>query len=306
MARGTALRRTRHQFSDGTTIDGLRLDAVLSQLVRDFNDVPLSDIANNLVPCTYSFGWQPEPGNQTVGAGPDHKFPWMTIRNKAGATGFVGVNDTLQNEWRLKGTKAIGIRDDGDLTIPATTNNQYVWEIAFSNSGPRILHAIDLYMLKDSTDKTYAGDSYQNDFLYVTAPDHDASVPRDGEPVDDWGVTVHVDHPAAPEDRLLASVPFHRRRFNTDVYYNPSKGQLHAGGYDDMLPAFTGGQPQGPFFEAGDLMIPVPQDARLRLAIHIPLYDDATYTTGWDDGADNNSMGSVAWNLDVTFLEEIE
>ena len=123
---------TDEQFSDGTTIDGTRIDDALGESVEHFNDVPPGDVSTRFTKTQYIFGYQPAgytgtpvgtlpslPTLETVGGtveGPT--WPWNFIKNSEFTSAAVSATAPLpggygnpttpiagfQNKWRIKGT----------------------------------------------------------------------------------------------------------------------------------------------------------------------------------------------------------
>lgn len=131
---------TDEQFTDGTTIDGSRIDNALDESVEHFNEVPSGDVSTRFTKTQYVFGYQPSPYTGTPNSaivapalpGPvpginrsrfetydgtveGPTWPWNFITNtpetsaEVDATGpTYGVTGTptggFENKWRVKGT----------------------------------------------------------------------------------------------------------------------------------------------------------------------------------------------------------
>ena len=50
---------TEEQFSEGTTIDGTRIDKALDDMVDHHNDIPKGDFQGRWMPVTYVMSWTP-------------------------------------------------------------------------------------------------------------------------------------------------------------------------------------------------------------------------------------------------------
>ena len=138
---------TDEQFSDGTTIDGTRIDQALQDSVEHFNEVPLGDASTRMTQQQFVFGYQPAmytsmpdtEGASTAGVPVDrHKarfrttkgtaagttLPWLPIKNNKyttvttnpatnwGSITAEGLESStpsigFQNKWRYKGTRII-------------------------------------------------------------------------------------------------------------------------------------------------------------------------------------------------------
>jgi len=151
---------TDEQFSDGTTIDGTRIDQALQDSVEHFNEVPTGDSSTRMTQQQFVFGYQPAmytsmpstKGASLVGHAADRfpakyrtakgtaagtTLPWIPLKNNKyttvttnASTNWAAVTvDSLQsstpsigfqNKWRYKGTK---VREWGDAIVGEITND---------------------------------------------------------------------------------------------------------------------------------------------------------------------------------------
>ena len=119
---------TDEQFSDGTTVDGSRIDDALEEAVEHFNSIPEGDVSTRFTKTQYVFGYQPAgfTGTPVAGATTTFEatsgtiegplFPWNYITNNENTTAVtdpgppISYGDTstptagFQNKWRIKGT----------------------------------------------------------------------------------------------------------------------------------------------------------------------------------------------------------
>ena len=120
---------TDEQFSDGTTVDGSRIDDALGESVEHFNSIPEGDVSTRFTKTQYIFGYQPAcftgTPNNSAGGGASMRFnatngtvegttfPWNFITNNRNTSAQVGPTDYgkastptagFQNKWRIKGT----------------------------------------------------------------------------------------------------------------------------------------------------------------------------------------------------------
>ena len=65
---------TDEQFSDGTTVDGSRIDDALEEAVEHFNSIPEGDVSTRFTKTQYVFGYQPAGFTGTPVAGPATTF----------------------------------------------------------------------------------------------------------------------------------------------------------------------------------------------------------------------------------------
>ena len=148
---------TDEHFSDGTTIDGNRIDKALGDVVESFNDISYGYLRKRWVPVTYVAGWSPQSpesidavgeagfdsnapfawlpnppaplnsGDELMGGmiGPTHRWPWLRVRNfmqevAAHTLGSdLGDDVVFSNPYRLKGIRVGGIEPFGGTVITA-------------------------------------------------------------------------------------------------------------------------------------------------------------------------------------------
>lgn len=153
---------TDEQFSDGTTVDGSRLDNALDESVEHFNSIPEGDVSTRFTKTQYIFGYQPAPytgtpnnssGNVSFealrGTVEGSLLPWNFITNNdntaaevSGAPPTYGNKMTptagFQNKWRIKGTNyhsQAGVT--GGAIEPVTNSGQWAdaaWESAWTDT----------------------------------------------------------------------------------------------------------------------------------------------------------------------------
>tara|TARA_Y100001963_G_scaffold53132_2_gene74446 strand:+ start:4972 stop:6030 length:1059 start_codon:yes stop_codon:yes gene_type:complete len=339
---------TKEHFSDGTTIDGNRIDDALDDVVGRVNDIPYGDLRKRWVPITYVAGWTPQSPSTLEHAhdtaksdagevGATHHWPWMPVRNTggvtaasdqvvAGTTGATAGDDiTITNPYRLKGAQCPGVYPYG-LARPAGTSyteassaspfgEQYAWTRSWFLERPSILDSIDLILETDHTDAALdaADKVYTNDFDY-------GDLAADGYAggSDDRGlvITASVDNVFDVEDRNLSDVEILRKGFkiNNDELSAQQISYKHG-----VSPTYTDFDPKVQESGAGAstvhgirirldrLNIPIHQNARLRVAVLIPLYDTTMRTnSGWTP----NTTYPYPWlqqkvHMTVTMLEEV-
>ena len=134
---------TDEQFSDGTTVDGSRIDKALEASVGHFNAIPGGDVSTRFVPTQFVFGYQPSGYMATpeliaapfaarvLRAVASHTegttWPWTFVKNSprtlydgAIPPGPITVPaGGQQNEWRFKGIEP---EPWSDPQIQAPTN----------------------------------------------------------------------------------------------------------------------------------------------------------------------------------------
>ncbi len=256
---------TKEQFSEGTTIDGNRIDNAMDDVVERVNSVPYGDLRKRWVPITYVAGWTPQsPATLEMSSGDTaesdkgeiagtHHWPWMRVLNTnsevvSGTLGALATDDLrFSNPYRLKGAQAPGVFPYGRSVAAETSytpsldpvGEQFAWTRSWFIERPSILSAIDLILEVDHVSAPRA--TYLNSFVY-------GDVPPTGYAADsnDRGlvITAAVDSEFAREDRNMADVEVLRRRFqinNDKVSPLPlaktSAGDSPLPAYDDFAPA---------------------------------------------------------------------
>ena len=281
---------TTQQFSDGTTIDGDRLERAVQDLENYMNDVPDGDfkqrwfenkIVFKVLPWTTSADAKLAASSTVVGN--EMKIPYMEIYNS-------GVSiPGASNYYRLKGNK-LPYQDGYSL------GNQIAWTNAIGfGPEPVIIDSIDVMLMSYSTE-------YTNTFAYSSSPPTGKPA---GAPIDNIHLQVTMDNPFLPNIQLNNSVLWHKYNFSALNSKFTARGLAYPVPIvSDMTPTMAsigamgnGGQVSLAIQE-GDLRIPVPPLSRLRFSLVIP-----------DDGSD--PWGARAWAsmvpcITITILERLE
>ena len=335
---------TKEHFSDGTTIDGNRIDTALDDVVDRVNEIPYGDLRKRWVPITYVAGWTPQSPSTIEDEPADpvesdkghiaatHHWPWMTVRNTGtdqiadATTGATSTDsDLVTNPYRLKGAQAPGIFPFGGASVASAgtwaeataIGEQYAWTRSWFLEKPSILDAINLVFELDASHTIAASDQiYRNLLTYgTTAPEgHDASS-------DDHGLAIiaTVDNEFDREDQNMADIEVMRKTFrinNDQLSPLPLSVKSDAVGatYDDFAPkpqtntAVGASTAQGIHIHLDNLNIPIHQNARLRISVVIPQYPTALQT-GSGKSWTTTSGARYPWlqqkvHMTVTMLEE--
>lgn len=240
---------TKRQFSDGTTIDGNRIEGALQDVERFVDEVPYGFVRNRYTESMLISGWT--PATSAFGALND-SHPFMVADN--------GTAAEITNRYRLKGYH------NSDLTLA----EQYIWEQSFHPSRSVIIHALDLIMAMDGgTSGTPGG---------VINMGGGGGYPNYIPPnVTDIEIHITIDAPFVPEDRSQNDMEIHKRDFSSKSWaVSPVIPVVPA---DDMIPPTNGGALTGFSVNLNDLNIPIAPYSRVRFAVLIPEY------TGGSTGA---------------------
>jgi len=222
---------TKQQFSDGTTIDGNRIESALQDLEALSDLAPYGAIKTRFTQSQLVFGWAPI----LDGAAPQ-EHPFMEFTNS--------TTDRL-NTFRLKGI----------------TSGGPIWETAVQFDHPVILHAVDYVLAQD--DGTPSGVQAYAFPGMVSPPNYEP--PN----VTDVNVQVLVDAEYIAIDRTQADIELHKHSFNTDAW-NITSVPLAGAPATTMLPVYPGGNLSGWAITLNDLNIPIRSFAHVRIALKIP------------------------------------
>ena len=222
---------TKQQFSDGTTIDGNRLEEALQELESLSNGVPVSAIKTRFTQSQIVSGWSPVL-DSVVG----RADPFLPIVNIDGSA--VNVN-------RYKGT----------LTNPSN-GDLLGWEISTQFDHPVIINSLDYALLQDDA---------------VSAPYQLPGISAPYLPPQTFETEVHiyVDSEYAPSDRTQSDMEIHKHDFNTNAWLLTSTA-LPGLPATVMQPAYGGGNASGWVISLKGLNIPIRSFGRIRIVLLIP------------------------------------
>lgn len=297
---------TQEQFSEGTTIDGDRLDRALEEMVDHWNAIPKGDSRSLWVPTRYIQGYTP----QDPDADAKHHFPWLDHCNDARQIA-AGSTADITNPLREKGYVAPGIEPMPDPSVARPpegspdNSTHWQWTDAFAFRKPVIISDINLFLHVDHpVPNTTSGRVFENDFLYDYPAPEGFLTDDDSE---DVAVLLAVDSVFKPEDRSLASQALIRRGFrvNREVLW-----QCATGGNPRSWPiAFNDGAP--PDYPGGPLYgifinlhvnQPIPADSRVRVARVLPHYSGSPAHGYFEE----NPWFHQYYSVGLTVLEEVE
>jgi hypothetical protein len=263
---------TNQQFSDGTTIDGNRIEDAMQDIERFIDKVPSAFVKRRFVQNQLVSGWSPFPS--TGGGGRTTIHPWMEDENTVSGS---------KNQYRLKGYYRVG----------GAGGKHYIWNQAFQPEGPIIIEAFDLIMAQDFGTGTGSGHPHVYAMGATTYPNY---VPPD---VTDFELHITIDSPYIPEDRSQNDMELHRHSFSGQAHlFRPTIATPAPA--NDMLPAVNGGGLSGYAVSLQNLNIPIAPFSRVRYAVVIPKYPGgSTGETNWT----TRPWASSVWSQTLTILE---
>ncbi len=263
---------TKQQFSDGTTIDGNRIEEALQQLEEICDEVPGYYVKRRFLQ------------NQiTVGFSPFQQAPYNPmIPTMVGGGSLLNLTTNLE---RWKGYKILS-QPIGDV------ETVLFWETSFQIDNPTIVHALDCILFQSAVNTMTP--AY---FL----PGGATGPPYVPPSVEDVQVFMSVDAPFIKEDRSQADVLIHKYGMDTNAWLLTPYAVTAAA--NDMVPNYPGGSGvSGWGITLDNLNLPLPPKARVRMALGIPKYKAAT--------AGRATWGATPWNtfvpsMTVTILEPL-
>jgi hypothetical protein len=238
---------TKQQFSDGTTIDGNRIEQALQELEDVCNKVPGYYVQRRFTQSQITVGFSPfqqAPYNQQV--------PALV------GGGFVLGETTNIERW--KGYKI--------LSQPIADVEKVVfWETSFTVNNPCILHALDCVMMQCTA---AAAPTYQ-------LPGGSGAIYAPPE-VADVQLFAAVDAPFVGEDRSQSDVLIHKYGMDMKSWLiTPIARNAFT---NEMTPNYPGGAESGWALTLDNLNLPIPNKSRVRIALGIPVYKAATTGIG--------------------------
>jgi hypothetical protein len=286
---------TDQQFSDGTTIDGSRLEKALQQLEEWTNQVPNGHMKNRWTQSQMVFRYFPpcsssdaELATNTGIAGNIRHYPWLPVFNPSDSS----------NPMRVKGTKVPWVSAYANPN-PASeyANSQAVWQVSFATADtPLLIEGIDALFLCD--DPAASSHEFVNTWLWTSSPPSGATP---STYIEDVQITLTADNSFIPELQSGNSVLFTRRNFSVLNSIMSPSGPPAA--FADMAPALDsnlgGNAPSFSLsFNEHGLFLPIPSYTRLKLSIVVPTYSQ-------------DPWASLPWKtfnptLTLTILEGLE
>ena len=284
---------TDQQFSDGTTIDGSRLEKGVQDLEDYLNNVPAEDLKYRWLQSQMVLRYLPFTAGAItrltadLGSAATHDVPYFDVVNVKGAssTGLGGVDPT--NFYRNKGYRLPYNEASG-------TGLQSVWTSCFATTGsPLIISGIDVCMMTYNTE-------YTNTFKFSSSESPPNTV--NNQPVNNIDLQLTMDNPFIRNIQVANSLLWHKRDFSVANVgmsgLSPNPGAIPS----DMTPNIlsqmgTAGMERSLFMTERNLNIPVPPVSRLRLSIILP--DAVENNEPWGTSPGNTFVPTVT----LTVLE---
>jgi hypothetical protein len=303
---------TQEQFSDGTTIDGSRVERALQELENHVNEIPEGDIKNKFTQTQFVSGWMPHAegwadgsdyatstgGNYNVELGVREStgvtgtiFPFLPVYNSAKNLSQVAPvvePPSYTNKHRHKGYQTAGVpvnpgdgfgfEQTGGTNVPASIyedTGQYSWQNAWSFKRPVVVKNLTIFMLTDSIDIAGYSAAKKNrmPFRNDWAFDNPPIPYSAGSYSEDVSIELSVDDLFLSENRALNNSEIVKHKFAVGQDNISQILQPIENSTSDMKPDFfPGGRVKGIYISV-DCEVPIPQESRVRMSLMLPKYD---------------------------------
>ncbi len=134
----------REQFSEGTTVDGNRIQSALDTVEGRINAIPRGDILPRYAEQTIHSGFMPP-----YQVFPTWSGPWGPLYNSSSWVTAPGLDDVV-NELRVKGCY------NGNIASP-TTGDQFVWSTSVQHTSPCIVNELHFNMVRNISVAPWGG-----------------------------------------------------------------------------------------------------------------------------------------------------
>ena len=282
---------TKHQFSDGTTVDGTRIDAALQDTTEYLNNVPAGDLATRYTQTQIVAGW-----TALQNASQKNQAPWLRYQNTTSDRN--GSTGDIAHPFRIKGTHTI----PGAVWAAPNDETKWVWTTAIYFERSCVVDAIDM-MWQKYTGSFPAGTTNAN-------PQLDFIDPTSGDYFNAGAIqcTVAIEDPNATEDPIRNSVVTQLRNVYLGAETLSTDAGLFAVSANQMLPLPPlAGMPSNHatvgtnqlWYQRRHMQVHVPANSRLSVSIVLDGQDTAGNKLDYD------SYMRGAPNLVLTLLEPL-
>lgn len=225
---------TEEQFSDGTTVDGTRLDSALDSMGERLSSVPKGDLAQRHMQTQVVCGWSPPTAQSGTSKTNEIQYPWLSYTNTVAGSPYENPS------FRFKST---GDGADG-------TSSQYAMTIPIKFSHPVIIQAVNVLML---TNTAYYKWNIADFGLNNLGPQ----------------LLISIDDPYLPEDNNMSSVSLHKACSAYDAFdLTGDAADTGISPTADMAPDYPVATPlRGAYLKTEELNIPLAANARLRFSL---------------------------------------
>ena len=271
---------TDQQFSEGTTVDGDRLDQALQDTEKRLNSIPAGDLETRYTQTQLVAGWT---ALQTVAN--QNQAPWLRFHNTTDDR--QGTDGEILHPFRVKGTQTSGYTT---AWTAAGDDTYWAWTTSFYFEDPCIIDAVD--MLWHTADAGYV--TNLNPQLNFVNPS-----------TSDWysqGIqcSVVVDDPQATEEPIRNSLVLQLKKLYMGAEALGTDATLYSGFASDMKPSLpTTQQASDLWLQRRNIQLHIPANSRVRFQIVLDGTDLAARPL------DPQSYQRGAPNFVVTLLEPV-
>lgn len=322
----TTRKVTKVQFSDGTSIDGNRIQTFVDNLEERINNIPTGDIKTRYMEQQIVAGWQVASGSATAAPSVPYAYhdiltnfcPWTRVSNKfvqktAAQQDFEPSDPNVINDYRVKGLTNPSIANDYNevnfnAAVQRTSATQYCWTQAFNvGDQPAILDSLAFFVYRDPQMGPAAA-SYGDEFKNTVVPTGAPPSYGIGQYLQDIHVVVDIDSPFNSENKTYNDVEVTRHEFSslgqlftsfqfpTDAALTPFQA--------NMLP-YHPHPVRGLAINLRNVNIPLHENARVRVRLVIPNYGIDSAGNPRQEPWGNNPLSTFSWGSCITLLEEI-
>lgn len=290
---------TQEVFADRATIDGMRLNKAIKDVISKINKLDRGYIFEKWMESRIQRNWMPA---QDFSA---HRWPWLRAYNQV--TDIYtdsGEESDISNPHREKSYRIEGLADE-PIGDPLVVPTQLIWSETLFFSQPAILVDWTLLLLTEGAGAHGSLGDYINNWEFGvddTKPEGFGT----GDSRQDMSMLISVDNPLDQEDRSLSDI------IAVQYEFSLKESKFCQFGWPAGV---TEGYPNATVFSMGalkgmcrmvSLYIPIHAKSRVRISVVIPDYNDAgADTRGWNVNQ-NIPWGNQAFNQTLTFLEPLE
>jgi hypothetical protein len=291
----SSIRRiTDQQFSDGTTIDGDRIESALQDLEKFINEVPDGSFQQRWTQTQVVMKYLPWNANADIRlatesaiAGNYVALPYMPVYNPSTASGIPTINRA-----RFKGNR-LDYQSPISGNNPGYGANQVAWTTTLAiGASPVVIDGIDALLA------SYAS-VFVNDYEYDSSPP-DGRAPNSS--VDNIHLTLTLDNPFIPNIQTSNNVLWHKYDFTAlsaqSLATAISPPAFSADIQPNLLSTMGNGLTTSLRVREENLRIPVPPYSQLRFSLILPDDNKAPFgTKPWQ---------TMIPTMSLTLLERLE
>lgn len=270
---------TKEIFTEDGTIDGIRLNRAIRQIIDQLNKVDRGYVAEKWTETKMVRNYIPDQRSQTL------RYPWLRAYNTdIDIFAETGDSGDISNEHREKSYSTNGMPTRYNNGTPKDVTQQHIWSETFYFNQPAILVNWNLLMRVEGLGRWGTPTKLVNDWLWSSNPPDGESV---GDPHRDFAMTISVDSPLDLGDRSMSDLVAVQHNFSmadSQVSHTDWPATGWATGYPTgyLGGAFPAGALKGMYRDI-PLYLPIHAGSRVRLSLVIPWWSISSGPRGgWD------------------------